>query len=302
MDIAIIGIGTWGLCVLERIVAWSKAAKSAARPMTVYVIEPADPGVGIHTTDQPEYLLLNTVCGQVSMFPGREFQHGAPGIGGPGLFEWLRSQQQYRWNPGRGIGQHRRELSPHDFVPRRWCGEYLRWVYLRLVESAADDVCIRHVSSRAVDIVASSCGREEVILETGGSLFAHHIFLTTGHTENLPSEEELPEQELLSSGILLDPYPVGKYVESIPPGKVVGVSGMGLVAIDVITSLTTGRGGEYAVDSRTSHRRYVPSGREPKLIVFSRSGAPCASRPATSEDLSGTYQPPSAPPPRSGSW
>ncbi len=44
---------------------------------------------------------------------------------------------------------------------------------------------------------------------------------------------------------MLEPYPVGSYVDRLPAGATVAVSGMGLVAIDIVTALTIGRGGEF---------------------------------------------------------
>src|ERR1700689_122758 len=67
-SVAIIGFGSRGLGVLERIVA---LAATDEHQITVHVIDPAGTGAGVHGTGQPDYLLLNTTCGQISMFPDR---------------------------------------------------------------------------------------------------------------------------------------------------------------------------------------------------------------------------------------
>ena len=66
MDIAVVGLGSWGLSFLERIVTGSR---SQWGPVRVHVIEPGTPGSGVYATDQPDYLILNTPCGQVSLYP-----------------------------------------------------------------------------------------------------------------------------------------------------------------------------------------------------------------------------------------
>ena len=64
--VAIIGLGSRGLGVLERI-----AALAGDEQVAVEVIDPSATGAGVHDPGQPDYLLLNTTCGQISMFPDR---------------------------------------------------------------------------------------------------------------------------------------------------------------------------------------------------------------------------------------
>ena len=64
---------------------------------------------------------------------------------------------------------------------------------------------------------------------------------------------------------------------------------MGLVAIDVVTALTTGRGGTFV--RRGGRLRYRPSGAEPSIALFSRSGFPYCAKSLGSADLTGHYQP-----------
>jgi len=60
MEIAIIGLGSWGLSFLERIVTGSR---SQWGPVRVHIVEPGMPGSGVYAVDQPDYLILNTPCG-----------------------------------------------------------------------------------------------------------------------------------------------------------------------------------------------------------------------------------------------
>jgi hypothetical protein len=82
---------------------------------------------------------------------------------------------------------------------------------------------------------------------------------------------------------------VGSYIDTIPSGTTVAVAGMGLVAVDVVTALTIGRGGRYVEDG--AGFRYIPSGREPALQLFCRSGLPFTSKSITGKDRSDVYKP-----------
>ena len=83
--------------------------------------------------------------------------------------------------------------------------------------------------------------------------------------------------------------PSGPTSTRSPPDASVAVSGMGLVAVDVVTALTIGRGGEFVEDG--SALRYRPSGREPRLQLFCRSGLPFTAKSVTGKDRTDVYKP-----------
>ena len=91
MEIAIIGLGSWGLSFLERIVTGSR---SQWGPVRVHVVEPGTPGSGVYAVDQPDYLILNTPCGQVSLYPWQD--EGPSPAYAVGLYEWV-TATGYRW-------------------------------------------------------------------------------------------------------------------------------------------------------------------------------------------------------------
>ena len=64
---------------------------------------------------------------------------------------------------------------------------------------------------------------------------------------------------------------------------------MGLVAVDVVTALTIGRGGEFVENG--AGLRYRPSGREPLVQLFCRSGLPFTAKSVTGKDRSDVYKP-----------
>ena len=69
LRIAIVGIGPWGLCALERVVTLARQELPRGIDIAVHVVEPGTPGSGVYDTTQPDYLLLNNPCGQLTLYP-----------------------------------------------------------------------------------------------------------------------------------------------------------------------------------------------------------------------------------------
>ena len=87
----------------------------------------------------------------------------------------------------------------------------------------------------------------------------------------------------------LSPYPVAQYVDKLPVDSTVAIAGMGLVGVDVAIALTVGRGGKFVENG--NGLRYVPSGREPLVQMFSRSGLPFTAKSVTGVDRTDVYKP-----------
>ena len=69
LRIAIVGLGPWGVCALERVVTTARQELRPGVDVVVHVIEPGTPGSGVYDVNQPDYLLLNNPCGELSLFP-----------------------------------------------------------------------------------------------------------------------------------------------------------------------------------------------------------------------------------------
>jgi hypothetical protein len=278
LRIAIVGLGPWGVCALERVVTTARQEPRPGVDVAVHVIEPGTPGSGVYDVNQPDYLLLNNPCGELSLYPF-EIEEYQPEYG-VGLYEWAVARG-YHWVDDRCVidptGQ---PIERHHFLPRRLMGEYLQWFYRALVASAPPGVHVVHHPTAAVDLVARNNGTEEVHLAHGGTVVVDHVIVTSGHTANQHADDDRR---------ILNPYPVGSYVDAIPTDATVAISGMGLVAVDVVTALTIGRGGRF-VDTGGG-LRYLPSGREPRLQLFCRSGLPFTAKSVTGKDRSDVYRP-----------
>ncbi|UMB69919.1 FAD/NAD(P)-binding protein [Mycobacterium paraterrae] len=277
IEVAIVGLGSWGLCVMERTV---DRARRTGKPVRLHVIEPAQLGGGVYSAEQPDYLILNNACGQLSLYAAPDGDDPPPYA--VGLHQWA-MVSGYRWVGHEcRIGAGGDPVRPTDYLPRRLMGEYLVWFYDSLVDYAPPNLeIVRHYAA-AVDISPALGGREAVLLDNDLTLTVDHVVLTSGHTFN---------DEPVADGVhYRRAYPIESLEQSVPPGSSVAVAGMGLVGFDVLTALTIGRGGTF--ERRGDDRlRYVPSGREPAIVLYSRSGAPYCAKSASGIDPYGQYQP-----------
>lgn len=277
--VAVIGLGPWGLAFLERLVATAKRRSSS---LLVEVVQPGAPGSGVYDTDQPDYLILNNPCGQLSLYTVEDAEEVPYGLS---FYEWA-TREGYRWVGERCLRQAEgRSIGPGDYLPRRLMGEYLQWFYRTLVSCLPVGVEVRHNDARAIDIEPTSDGRELVVLSDGRQVVVDHVVLTTGHTDNVEA------CDCDSQPRHLRPYPVRYLDETVRPEELVAVSGMGLVAFDVIAALTTGRGGSFATAPNPARLIYTPSGREPVIYLYSRSGATYAAKSVHGIDPTGSYRP-----------
>ena len=274
---AIVGLGPWGLCALERVVTLARQDLPRGIDLAVHIVEPGTPGSGVYDVTQPDYLLLNNPCGQLTLYPF-ETEPDQPSYG-LSLYDWV-IERGYRWVGDRcAVDRTGDPIEPHHFLPRRLMGEYLQWFYHALLDGSPPNLHIVHHQTSAVDLVRRRDGCEEVRLANGSSVVVDHVIVTTGHTPNRD----------VSASRAIGPYPVTSYVDRIPAGTKVAVSGMGLVAVDVVTALTVGRGGEFVDDG--GGLRYRASGREPALRLYNRSGLPFTAKPVTGPERVTVYEP-----------
>jgi uncharacterized NAD(P)/FAD-binding protein YdhS len=274
-EFAIVGLGSWGLCVLERAVSRARRTTASIR---LHIVEPGQLGGGIYTMDQPDYLVLNNPCGQLSLYASPDGEDPAYAMG---LHEWA-VKKGYRWVGYEcRVGSAGTAILPTDFLPRRLMGEYLAWFYDTLLADIPPNLeIVRHYAS-ATDITPEIGGRERVLLDNGTTIAVDHVVLTSGHTWNDELVGDSPDVHYLR------PYPVQYF--DLPPGAPIAIAGMGLVGFDLLTALTIGRGGNYENDG--DRMRYIPSGREPDIYLYSRSGVPYCAKAAHGIDSTGEYEP-----------
>jgi uncharacterized NAD(P)/FAD-binding protein YdhS len=277
-EFAIVGLGSWGLCVLERTVYRARHLDASIR---VHVIEPGQLGGGVYSAAQPDYLILNNPCGQLSLYAAPDHDDD-PGYA-VGLYEWALRQGYRRRGYEYKVSAAGETILPTDYLPRRLMGEYLAWFYEALLADAPSNLeIVRHYAT-ATDITPEFGGRETVWLDSGSRISVDHVVLTSGHTSNQERVGNSSEVHYLR------PYPVEYFDTVVAPSEPVAIAGMGLVGYDLLTALTVGRGGDYIdVGDR---KQYVPSGREPNIFLYSKSGVPYCAKSAHGVDPTGEYQP-----------
>lgn len=255
IKIAIVGCGSRGLTVLERL-----CALAGERRLEISLFDPHQPGPGLHSVEQPEYLMLNTVASQISMFPDQAALGGFSGRQGPDFYQWC-----LRFKSGE------RSVQPNAFLPRAWLGEYLAWTYEEVIRSLPVNVQVKH-HARVVDNVEHT-DLGGFVLSTGTQKHpADWLLITVGHAESTSQVDSF-------CGITkwFNAYPQPYSLEGISSTDLVGIEGLGLSAMDAVAGLTVGRGGQFV--QAPEGLRYQPSGQEPRLVMYSRSGLPYRTRP-----------------------
>ncbi|MDC6379294.1 FAD/NAD(P)-binding protein [Pseudomonas graminis] len=253
--IGIVGCGSRGLTVLERICA---LAAGTTRRIEVNVFDPQRPGPGLHAVDQPDYLMLNTVASQISMFPDTAALNGHTGRQGPNFYEWC---LRYK--------SSERSVQPNEFLPRSWLGEYLGWTYEEVIRSLPTNVRVIH-HPHAVDNIEHTDTGQFVLSTAKAECAVDWLAITVGHAQRLRDKRGELSGSLATHRHANSPY-FGLSTEAV------GIEGLGLTAMDVVADLTVGRGGQFS--KRAEGLLYEPSGREPRIYMFSRSGLPYRTRP-----------------------
>lgn len=263
-SVAIVGLGSRGLSVLERIVTLARHAGPVAGRIRVEIIDPTCTGAGVHDPGQPDYLLLNTTSAQVSMFPDACTVGADVDRPGPTLYEWATDRGLRLAADGFTVGARGRRILPTDFLPRRLLGEYLGWFRTEVLRRAPEHVQVALHRSAAVDLRSRPDGSLAIACSDGRTIATRYAFLTTGYT---------PNREADSDRAIATPYPLPELAAQITAEHSVAIGGFGLAAMDWMSCLTVGRGGRFTEEG------YQPSGREPTLLLYSRSGVPFRARP-----------------------
>lgn len=280
--IAVIGSGPRGLSIVERMGA-RLAAEPPRRPVEIHLIDAVEVGCGrVWRTDQPDWFLMNTVCGEVSAFSGIPDGGPARAGAGPSLVQYWASVDPDC--PG-----------PNGYAPRALHGRYMHFV-LEAVERSLPPNATLHRVHAAVETLARSADGDgyALSLSNGTDLHADRVILVTGHSR----QEQIGELGALAEFAATRPHlryidgdsAADMPLDAIPPGSAVGILGLGLSFYDVMAALTLGRGGTFA-EKPGGGLVYQPSGREPLLVGGSRSGMPLPARGRNQKEPLYAYTP-----------
>ncbi|MFC5473750.1 FAD/NAD(P)-binding protein [Paraherbaspirillum soli] len=277
LRVGIIGLGPHGLVILERLL--KVAERDPSRTLAITVFEPNQPGVGLHGVDQPDYLLLNTIASQLGMYPdGPALASKDPRDGrqGPDFLAWCHKAGIHVDDNGQVTVDGGRPVQATDFLPRRLLGEYLTHVFDALMDDKPEHVSIHLYNERATRVV-KGVDQDSYLLEGESGIQARvdRLFIAIGHSDPQPTQHA----QASSKRTIRNVYPMPESFIDIPPGARVGLEGFGLVAMDALAALSAGRGGRF--ERNGGQVRYIASGQEPRITLFSRCGLPFRVRPET---------------------
>lgn len=264
--IVIVGSGPRGVGVLERLAA--RLSEGTPRRTDIFLVDAVEVGCGrIWRSDQPDWFLMNTVCGEVTMFSGPPDDGPTRPGAGPSLAQWW--EQQDPENAG-----------PNAYAPRALHGRYMRHVVDVAEAHLPPSARLHRITATVEDLVPSPVGYT-LRLSDGTWLRADRVVLTTGHpTPALTGEHrELAEFAAARPHLryLRGDSPADMPLDEIPATSTVGIVGIGLSFYDIMYALTVGRGGKF-IEGPDGEVRYEPSGDEPRMVVGSRSGMPLPAR------------------------
>ena len=218
-------------------------------PIRVHVVEPGQLGGGVYAME-PARLpgaqqRLRTAL--ALRLPDATRTPPTPSA----CYEWA-VDQGYRWVGYEcRIGTEGEPIPPTDYLPRRLMGEYLAWFYDTLVADAPPNLeIVRHYAAAARHLARDRWPRSGAARQRR-------------HPHRRPRGADLGPhlQRRSSPGSRRACATCGRTRSStstspFPPGAPIAVAGMGLVAFDVLTALTVGRGGTF--EDVGDRKRYVP--------------------------------------------
>ncbi|WLE59895.1 FAD/NAD(P)-binding protein [Burkholderia plantarii] len=290
--VTIIGMGPRGVSVLERIGHYARTQPQAQK-LIVNVVDPGECGQGTHTARQPHHLLTNTLADQVTIFP----PHSRAIDGdGPSFGDWARQQGYRKFGSACHAtgGEGGEAIDEQSYLPRQLLGLYFTWAYDRIAQRLPANIELRHWRRRAVGLRRLAGERYAVTLDGDCVLESDFVLLTTGHGKRLPDAADARFEAFVRGAsqrngrlaFFAHAYPVDR-LEAVSPDATVAIQGFGLTAHDVLCQLTAGRGGRFV---RAAGRlRYEPSGREPKILMYSRKSLPFSGRAVNQKSVGGRY-------------
>jgi len=277
-DIAIIGGGPRGVLLVERILA----NLDDDSPVDITLIDDTEVGAGrVWRTDQTREMCMNTLAAAVTLFTDDSVDMDGSVVPGPNLHEWSRGALtgSIRVRPGL-VDDYRDELAaqrPESHPSRALFGEYVRWCFDRAAAGAPRTVRIHERLGRVIRLDGdtlrfadgSALDARAIAIAPGWLAPAGEPFFDADGDDAVHHDRQVAGSLPASGPIWIRPgSPIEQDLDRVPVGTDAIVRGLGMGFFDAMALLTIGRGGRFEGD------RYVPSGREPRLLVTSPRGLP----------------------------
>ncbi|GGF22184.1 FAD/NAD(P)-binding protein [Subtercola lobariae] len=283
-SIAIIGAGPRSVGVLERLAANAAEFRRPGEHITVHLIDPFPPGAGrIWRYEQSPLLKLNSMAADVTMFTDASSTMEGPVRPGPSLIEWAERVREGEIEiviDDPALRSELKHLTGGSFATRRLQSLYLDWFYQEALRALPENYRVYSHTERALRVDDLDSGTQRVVLDSGVELDVDVVLYSLGHNGSTPEREHSALIDFAARHELfyLPPaFTTDADTRALAPHQRVIVRGLGLAAVDLTVLLTEGRGGRYE-RSAEGDLRYLPSGREPVLLLGSRRGVPYHSK------------------------
>ncbi|GAB3295262.1 FAD/NAD(P)-binding protein [Pseudoclavibacter terrae] len=286
--IAVLGAGPRGAGLLERIVANYDADDTGQ--LVVHLIDPHPPGAGrIWRDAQSGLLKLNSLAADVTMFTDKTSTIEGPVREGPSLVEWAQLATRGAL-PGYDLDTEApqlaaeiRALGPASFPTRRLQSRYLGWFFEQAADAAPEGLTVLVHTAQVTGVTTLENGSQRVELDTGDGLTVDVVVYALGHSGTRVHEgtrtAELSDFAARHELAYVPPsFTADADFSAVRAGEPVIVRGLGLAAVDLLVLLTEGRGGAFVRSPDEGRLTYLPSGREPRILVGSRRGVPYHSK------------------------
>lgn len=257
-------------------------------PLRIAIIDAVEVGPGATwTTTQPAAYLNNTTASATTIYPDESTELSGPPSPGPSLVDWMSDVAVAGTHPvGEWVAAEAQALRALDFTSRRLQGVY----YRDQLDAAAahPGIELTEVRAIAVDLERGAAndrdGAVTVVLDDGDRLRAPTVVLAQGMIQAHPDAEVAGLLDFARDHGLryVRPgMPAERDFSGLRAGETALVRGLGANFFDVIGGLLDEWGGSFEAvpDDPHGRLRYLPSGREPHLVVGSRRGLPYRSKP-----------------------
>ena len=291
-DAVFVGGGPRAVATIIRLAARQETADEGARtrPLRLVIVDALEVGSGATwLTTQPAAYLNNTTASATTLHPDDSTPMSGPAAPGPDLVDWMQQVADAGTHPaGDWVVEEARALRAQDFTSRRLQGVYYRDQLAAAIAAGGFEVDERVATVVGLESVEvepfSGDGLTAAVLADGTRLAAPTVVLAQGMVQSRPDDEVTQLTRFAQDqGLRYVPpgMPAERDFTGLPAGQTVLVRGLGANFFDVIGGLIDEWGGEFepVADDPHGRLRYVPSGREPHLVVGSRRGMPYRSKP-----------------------
>lgn len=295
MKIALIGAGPRNLSILGRLLF--SVNKTTKIEIDLFDPSPIGGRVWDPFLTNNHTFLMNTFANQVTLFDDYELYDNDVPIERPNLLDWahtrafdyLKDHPEY---PKAYEDEVISLISANTFSSRGLFGIYAAWYFDELLAAKQENVTIRFHQSEVVDMTK---GIRQFKIRTRNNFTGKYdrVILAPGHIDNQLNEKQESLRKFADKMGLIyysASHPAENDFESITGEDNVLIEGLGLSFIDVLLSLTAGKGGSF-ITNKNGTLTYRPSGREPGIVAGSFNGLPPRSKGLNQKGAAQLYEP-----------